>query len=174
MNEIDWLTQYHKERCAPYAKIVDAYNGVTPALPARLFKNHKLCSVPDSQIFRIVKSSGTLGTQSEIYLDKETAQAQRVALVDILYGYIGKQRRPMIFLDPINERNIAFQVFASRIVEDFEEWHEPGLVVGTTEGAWRLPEGFQFHGSTLIHGGGWKKLGGITEIEFTQKCIVTG
>ena len=106
MNE---LTAHHAENCVPYRRILDAAFGgqvsfeileELPALPARLFKELELSSVPRDKIVKILSSSGTTGQRpSRIILDKETAAAQTHALVRILRAYLGKGRWPLLLVD---------------------------------------------------------------------------
>src|SRR5207244_610558 len=74
------LQELHRERCPAYARILDAIaerpgRGYTriedlPFLPVRLFKEHELRSVPATDVFKVLTSSGTTGQQaSRIYLD---------------------------------------------------------------------------------------------------------
>lgn len=105
------LTAHHYENCPPYRNILDRLYGgkrslqfesleQIPFLPVSLFKTSELKSIPQEKIFKVLKSSGTTGQQpSRIFLDKETAQRQSVALVRIVQHFLGKQRRPMVVID---------------------------------------------------------------------------
>ena len=103
------LTQYHYDRCKEYASLLNAYNvdrsaidslEETPFFPVRLFKNYELKSVPESEVFKVLTSSGTTSqTVSRIYLDCNTAAAQTKALVRIIQSFLGKQRLPMLIVD---------------------------------------------------------------------------
>lgn len=105
------LTQHHRHHCASYSKIlesldsgrngaVDASEVDAPFLPVRLFKHHKLCSVEDSKIYKVLTSSGTTGQEvSKIYLDQVTAGYQTKAMVGIFNEFIGKTRLPMLIVD---------------------------------------------------------------------------
>jgi Acyl-protein synthetase, LuxE len=109
LEEMNALTAFHAEHCAPYRRILDAaFNGQTnfeslaqlPALPVRLFKELELVSQPKDQIVKTLTSSGTSGQRpSRILLDKATASAQGRALVRIVRSYIGNARLPMMILD---------------------------------------------------------------------------
>ena len=76
MNE---LTQHHYFNCKEYAHYIDAigYKGKeaesledVPFIPIRIFKEVAMKSVPNDEIFKTMKSSGTSGqNQSKIYLD---------------------------------------------------------------------------------------------------------
>ncbi|MBO6301545.1 MAG: acyl-protein synthetase [Ruminiclostridium sp.] len=106
------LTLYHDSRCAEYHRILDAF-GYTreriesiddhrklPFIPVRLFKEYTLRSIPESDIFKTMTSSGTTGQQvSKIFLDRRTAAAQSKVLARIMGEYLGKKRLPMIILD---------------------------------------------------------------------------
>jgi hypothetical protein len=69
-------------------------------LAVRLFKHLELKSIPDEQVFKVLRSSGTTSqTPASIYLDKETSSRQSKTLVKILQQTIGKQRLPMLIID---------------------------------------------------------------------------
>jgi hypothetical protein len=71
-----------------------------PFLPVSAFKNHKLLSVEDGDIFKVLTSSGTTGQSvSKIYLDKDTARLQSVALSKIIAHVVGPRRLPMLIID---------------------------------------------------------------------------
>jgi hypothetical protein len=105
------LTQHHYEHCETYRHIVDrVFGGLEasrsgrlsdiPFLPVSLFKTHELKSVPDSEVIKVLTSSGTSGQSvSRIYLDAETARVQSAVLVKIVQHFLGKDRLPMVILD---------------------------------------------------------------------------
>lgn len=103
------LCQYHLHHSEAYKNILRAYklkkinaqNLVDlPYLSIRLFKENKLVSVPESEVIKILRSSGTTGQKpAQIYLDKITAAYQSKALVSIMQDFIGKQRLPMLIFD---------------------------------------------------------------------------
>ncbi len=103
------LTEFHRTNCAAYEKITDAINfraesvnGVEdlPFLPVRLFKEAELASVPKSEIFKTMTSSGTSGQRvSKIFLDKETSLNQQKTLIKIVTSLTGSARMPMIIID---------------------------------------------------------------------------
>src|SRR4029079_11371784 len=80
---LDRLTESHRKRCLPYARILSAWHSPgtdgslvddrlasVPYLPAALFKSLELRSVPPDGIFKVMESSGTSGqTPSRVYLD---------------------------------------------------------------------------------------------------------
>lgn len=71
-----------------------------PFLPVGAFKNHQLLSINESEIFKVLTSSGTTGQSvSKIYLDKETARLQALALSKIISHIVGLQRLPMLIVD---------------------------------------------------------------------------
>jgi phenylacetate-coenzyme A ligase PaaK-like adenylate-forming protein len=198
------LTQLHYSGCANYRKIIDALQfdinsfHVTeeiPFLPVRLFKDYKLLSIPHSQVFKTITSSGTSGQQvSKIFLDKETAGNQTKVLAKIAADFLGKKRIPMLIIDTkavLKNRNLfsargagilGFSMLGTDVTycltenmdldldvtQAFLKRHsgEPILLFGFTFMIWeyfykalvkaniRLP----LENSTLLHGGGWKKL----------------
>lgn len=101
------LTEYHRQHCFPYGKMLAAYGYKNPenpgrlsSLPVRLFKQLKLCSVPDADIFKVLTSSGTTSqVPSCIYLDRATAQMQTRVLVKIMQDFLGRERLPMLIVD---------------------------------------------------------------------------
>jgi hypothetical protein len=107
--ELTRLGKSHRERSAQYARLtrilfpgsVNPHNlAELPYLPVGLFKEHLLSSVPDSEIFKILQSSGTTGqTPSRVVLDKETAQLQTLALSRIMTTVLGPKRLPMILVE---------------------------------------------------------------------------
>jgi len=109
------LTGHHYRSSATYRDIVDRVFGGfeesgpagrpgrvedLPFLPVSLFKTHDLKSVPDSEVIKVLTSSGTGGQSvSRIYLDAETARIQSAVLVKIVQHFLGKDRLPMVILD---------------------------------------------------------------------------
>jgi hypothetical protein len=105
------LTQYHREHCPEYARLLrnvfPGFSGASagsladlPFLPVSLFKNHDLKSVPDDEVVKILTSSGTTGqSSSRIHLDRETAKVQAAVLVKLVQHFIGTSRLPMVILD---------------------------------------------------------------------------
>ncbi len=71
-----------------------------PFIPVSVFKNHQLMSIEERDIFKVLTSSGTSGQSvSKIYLDKDTARLQSVALSKIIAHIVGPQRLPMLIID---------------------------------------------------------------------------
>jgi hypothetical protein len=107
--ELGALTEYHRRRCDGYARLLGVlhagYNGVeslsdVPYLPVGLFKSHMLQSVQESDVFKILQSSGTTGQQpSRIPLDRETARRQTIALSRIMTHILGPRRLPMLLVE---------------------------------------------------------------------------
>lgn len=101
------LTELHRSRCDLYRKYVDTIFDTPsiedisdiPFLPARFFKNFQLKSVEDGEIYKVLKSSGTNGRQSQIYLDRRTASAQTRTLVGTIKDRFGASRFPMLIID---------------------------------------------------------------------------
>lgn len=108
---LESLTRHHYEACEPYRHVVDrVFGGLEaidfsrleglPFIPVSMFKNHEMKSVPDSEVIKVLTSSGTTGQQtSRIHLDRETAQVQGAVLVKIAQEFLGKARLPMVILD---------------------------------------------------------------------------
>tara|TARA_B100000767_G_C19771275_1_gene540161 strand:+ start:2228 stop:3241 length:1014 start_codon:yes stop_codon:yes gene_type:complete len=112
------LTKFHYKNSLNYKNIINNLNqkdfkkeiSLIPFLPAKLFKVLTLRSIPETKIFKILKSSGTSGgSPSIIYLDKENAQKQTIALSKIMQPVLGKYRIPMLIVDSkpekINQRS---------------------------------------------------------------------
>ncbi len=105
------LTAHHAERCLPYRNVLDRVFGGAdrlrierledvPFLPVTLFKTHTLSSVPESEVLKVLTSSGTTGQQpSRIFLDAETASVQSAVLVKVAQHFLGKDRLPMVIVD---------------------------------------------------------------------------
>ncbi|MCE7004877.1 acyl-protein synthetase [Kibdelosporangium philippinense] len=107
------LTEHHRANCEPYNRILGAlglprgreFDSIAdlPWLPVRMFKNHDLKSVPDSEVFKTLTSSGTTGTgASRIYLDKEAAGQQTRQLGATLQTVLGGKRLPMLMVDTVS------------------------------------------------------------------------
>lgn len=118
LEELNRLTEFHRARCEPYRRMLDAIPGqgraansieTLPYLPVRLFKMLRLSSVEESNVIRVLASSGTTSQQvSKIYLDRETALLQAKALVAIGRSFLGPRRLPMLIIDSksaIGDRN---------------------------------------------------------------------
>jgi hypothetical protein len=103
------LTEHHATRCAPYQNVVNRVFGGArlierledvPFLPVSLFKTHTLRSIPESEVLKVLTSSGTTGQEpSRVFLDAETASVQSAVLVKVAQHFLGKERLPMVILD---------------------------------------------------------------------------
>jgi phenylacetate-coenzyme A ligase PaaK-like adenylate-forming protein len=106
------LTLHHKENCRAYGHLLSVFNSDfkdpiglkdIPYLPIGLFKTHELVSVKKSAVFKVLTSSGTTGSKpSKVFLDRETARRQTLALVKIMTHILGHKRLPMIIIDTRN------------------------------------------------------------------------
>lgn len=107
VEDLNALTEHHMAACKPYADYVRSMFSeqrpcdltAVPYLPVRAFKRFDLKSVSDEEVYKVMRSSGTSGEHSRIYLDKETAQQQTRSLVDIFAASFGKARFPMLVID---------------------------------------------------------------------------
>ncbi|MBU1312266.1 MAG: acyl-protein synthetase [Gammaproteobacteria bacterium] len=70
-----------------------------PYLAVRLFKQMELRSIAATEVFKTLYSSGTTGTPSRIFLDRDSASMQSKILVKIMQHWLGKARLPMLILD---------------------------------------------------------------------------
>lgn len=103
------LNQHHFENSQEFKDVSEIYFDQNldqksidqvPFLPVSIFKNKLLSSVNKSDIYKILKSSGTTGSvPSQIVLDKNTASLQQLTLSKILSHILGKKRLPMIIVD---------------------------------------------------------------------------
>lgn len=99
------LHQHHLHDCSHYsnifaetpeAKRIDE----VPYLAVRLFKHLSLQSIPQSDVFKILYSSGTTAqTPAKVVLDRDTSARQSKVLVKILQEFLGKSRLPMLIID---------------------------------------------------------------------------
>lgn len=103
------LNNFHIHHSCEYKKIIDSVFGGNreiksvedlPFIPVSVFKNHQIKSISDTDIFKVLTSSGTTGQQvSKIYLDKDTAKLQTLALSKIISHLVGQARLPMLIID---------------------------------------------------------------------------
>lgn len=130
------LTNYHYEHSPAYKRILDGAHLThtprsleeVPYLPASLFKEVDLLSIPREEVFKTLYSSGTSGHPSKIYLDRKNALDQQIALATIVGRALGKGRMPMLVIDTprtLTDRNafaaraagiLGFSVFATKRV----------------------------------------------------------
>ncbi len=117
LSEFNDLTRFHYGRCGEYASIINRlFAGRTeydslqeiPFLPVRLFKLLDLKSIPQENVVRLLKSSGTTDAGfSKIYLDRETSVMQTKTLASIVTSFIGPKRLPMIIVDSESSVNTS-------------------------------------------------------------------
>lgn len=103
------LDKLHRATCHPYSNIANQHSVIAaastqladlPFLAVRLFKHLTLQSIPDSEKFKTLYSSGTTSSQpAKVILDQHTSTRQSKVLVRILQHYLGKQRLPMLVID---------------------------------------------------------------------------
>lgn len=102
---LEQLDELHSVRCEEFNKIRASLSNSNwfdgeVYLPVRLFKELALKSVQETDVFKILTSSGTTSQQvSRIFLDRETAANQSKVLVKIMQHYLGVQRLPMLIID---------------------------------------------------------------------------
>ena len=108
LGKINKLNNFHYENSSQFRKIIDLIYPLKkikilediPFIPAKLFKELELKSIPNKKIFKILNSSGTSsGKPSKIYLDKDNARTQTLVLNKIVTKIIGKKRLPMLIID---------------------------------------------------------------------------
>ncbi len=110
LRELNALSSFHFANSTHYHNLltnfkIDIGNGFNsieevPFLPVRLFKTQKIQSIPDSDVLKILTSSGTTNQQvSRIALDRQTSMLQVKTLASIITSYIGHERLPMIIID---------------------------------------------------------------------------
>jgi len=110
LSELNELSKFHFSNSAHYHNIITNFriniaNGFStieevPFLPVRLFKTQKIQSILDSEVLKVLTSSGTTNQQAaRIALDKQTSMLQVKALASIITSYIGHERLPMIIID---------------------------------------------------------------------------
>ena len=108
LNKINQLNNFHYKNSNQFKKIIDLIYPLKrvkilediPFIPAKLFKELELKSIPNKKIFKILNSSGTSsGKPSKIYLDKDNARTQTLVLNKIVTKIIGKKRLPMLIID---------------------------------------------------------------------------
>ena len=108
LDKINKLNNFHYENSNQFRKIIDLIYPLKrikilediPFIPAKLFKELELKSIPNKKVFKILNSSGTSsGKPSKIYLDKDNARTQTLVLNKIVTKIIGKKRLPMLIID---------------------------------------------------------------------------
>ena len=103
------LDNFHIHNSIEYKTIVDSVFGGNgeiksiedlPFIPVSVFKNYQIKSISDIDVFKVLTSSGTSGQQvSRIYLDRDTAKLQTLALSKIISHVVGLARLPMLIID---------------------------------------------------------------------------
>jgi hypothetical protein len=108
---LDALTRHHYAASETYRNVVDRiFGGLSPEpfdrleslpfLPVSMFKTHELRSVPESEVLKVLTSSGTTGQAvSRVFVDAETSQIQSAVLVKVTQQFLGRERLPMVILD---------------------------------------------------------------------------
>lgn len=109
LGALNGLTLHHRGQCVPYRRMLDSVEAGrsdalsladVPYLPVSLFKWLALASVPEDEVFKVLRSSGTTGqVPSSIVLDLKTARLQTRALSSIVTHYVGRTRLPMLIVD---------------------------------------------------------------------------
>ena len=104
----DELCDWHSRNCEAYQKMLRVQAvpehftrpEQIPMVPVQLFKERELRSIPQEEVFKEVRSSGTTGSAaSRIFLNEEVATCQQMTLYRILQDYLGKKRVPMLIID---------------------------------------------------------------------------
>lgn len=106
--ELNALTRHHREACPAFDRMCATFHPdgdpaasleQVPFVPVGLFKSMELRSVPEGDVHRVMRSSGTTGQTSRITLDRATADAQADVLARIMTFWLGGKRRPMLIVD---------------------------------------------------------------------------
>ena len=158
-----------------------------PFLPINLFKKYELLSIPKKNVTKIMSSSGTTSSnKSKIFLDKENALLQTKVLIDIGKFFLPFKKGNMVILEKENttlDKNnfnaraagiFGFSAFAKNIIYCSDTDNKIKLekkrltnndfIFGFTDTTWEFLNNFNikkaslFKDTTLVHGGGWKKL----------------
>ena len=109
---VNELTSFHFYNCEEYKSILNKIFGIDldkqrikhlshiPYLHVDLFKNYELKSIDNSQIFKTLTSSGTSGQRtSKIFLNRQNARIQSIALSKIFTDFTGLKRPRILILD---------------------------------------------------------------------------
>ena len=108
LEELVKLTEHHRSSCRIYRNYTDSmFSGIgevaslsdLPYLPVRAFKQFELKSVADEDVYKVMRSSGTSGSFSKIFLDRGTAREQTLALTATFADHFGSGRFPMLVID---------------------------------------------------------------------------
>jgi phenylacetate-coenzyme A ligase PaaK-like adenylate-forming protein len=111
------LISLNKKKCVDYRNFLNSQKinlkkikkiEDLPFLHVNQFKKRKLFSIPENEIFKIIKSSGTSSSEpSKIYIDKKSALKQQKILNMSMYPITKGKRKPMIIFEQnlSNHRN---------------------------------------------------------------------
>jgi phenylacetate-coenzyme A ligase PaaK-like adenylate-forming protein len=108
LEEIKTLMEHHYENSEGFRNIIrnNEYELTSnsledlPFIPTRLFKLLDLKSIPESDIFKVMTSSGTSGQAvSKIFLDRSSASIQTKVLKHIITSCLGNKRKDMLIID---------------------------------------------------------------------------
>lgn len=110
LDRLSDLTMHHYSKCGHYKNILDAWGkqfanhmeeyADVPFLPVSLFKTLELRSIPEGEIYKTLRSSGTSGAPaSRIFLDKGAASWQQRALISTFKAFNGAARLPLLIID---------------------------------------------------------------------------
>lgn len=109
------LHNLHKSNCKEYKKIIETIflkKKISsledlPFIPVNIFKSLNLMSVEKKKIYKIMRSSGTSGQNSKIFLDKTNAKTQIKALTQIFNNHVSGKRLPMFILGKNPVKNLG-------------------------------------------------------------------
>lgn len=170
LDEMNELCDFHFNNCEEYRLIVNrlfrGFNGAKnleelPFIPVSVFKELDLMSVPRQEVFKTLSSSGTSGTHSRIFLDRQNSLNQTLALKELFQEQFGQARLPMIIFDSQEQLRssasasarkaavIGFSAFASKrffaLGEDFEiDWNKLEENLATNSNGKVVMFGFTF------------------------------
>jgi hypothetical protein len=148
LHEMNELCDFHFNNCDKYRLMVNRlFGGLSkaksleelPFIPVTVFKDLDLMSIPQQEVFKTLSSSGTSGTQSKIFLNRENSLNQTLALKELFQEQFGRARLPIIIFDSQKQLRssvsadarkaavVGFSTFASprffALGEDFEiDW----------------------------------------------------
>ncbi|WP_269622649.1 hypothetical protein [Prochlorococcus marinus] len=131
LRQVNYLTSHHYIKCRPYRSFVNKifpdystdigslHLEEIPYLPVNMFKEFKLSSITEENIFKVLQSSGTTSQlKSKIYLDKDTAKNQSVGLSKIFTDFTGLKRPRILIIDSpdLIKRSSAFSARKAGII----------------------------------------------------------
>tara|TARA_B100001540_G_scaffold300125_1_gene305279 strand:+ start:626 stop:1675 length:1050 start_codon:yes stop_codon:yes gene_type:complete len=108
LKNIKKLFKHHNKNCPHVKNFLDKQNikidkikdiEKIPYFPVKIFKELELKSIKNDKVFKILKSSGTSGNLSKIFLDKNNSLNQTRVLNKIITYLFGKERMPMLIVD---------------------------------------------------------------------------